>query len=429
MSPRRMMTGLGVVWMACAALVNPWTVTAFLARYDAATPRPVWWTVLAIDLLLVLWAAITVTRRGSALVARVNLSLLSLLLVAPLAGEIGLRIGIGLAVPMLRRPELYASFMSDDDHWKLRHRWADPRYDYRFLFSDELAPTEVDETLGWIPKRTPDNPLGLIRDAGETPRSDLRPVLFYGDSFTAGVRQLPMADRIPPLLGTLLPDHTVYNLGVPGYGLDQMLIRFRSTVDLFEQPIVVVGVFTNDLDRAVLRVRDSAKPYFVVDHGQLEMRGVPIPRDIATWHAEHGPEITSYLWALFTTQCIVEPLAGDDYRRSAKEEINRALLGAFVDETRSRGLPLLFALFYARGQMRGEPGWREVLVKQSLAELHVPYYDSKEPLVTTSRTLPNKMRDLYFPDGHPNQRGNRVLASGIAAALAPLLRTSDDPEP
>jgi len=148
---------------------------------------------------------------------RLGLGLLAVLLVTALFGELLLRAGIAAGVERLRRPDLYADPRGDDDFWLLQHRWK-----------LKEAPTGgyVHPTLGWAPRKTADNPLGIIRPGSYTPDLDGDVILFVGDSFVASPG--PVAHRLPQQLDALLPEYTVCNYGVGGYGVDQILLRFQD---------------------------------------------------------------------------------------------------------------------------------------------------------------------------------------------------------
>ena len=85
-----------------------------------------------------------------------------------------------------------------------------------------------------------------------------------------------MADKIPQQLQSLLPDKTVYNFGVAGYGLDQIYLRFKQSHDHFKKPVVIIGILTVDMDRCVMKNRSRPKPYFLIKENELVLSGVPV---------------------------------------------------------------------------------------------------------------------------------------------------------
>ena len=251
-----------------------------------------------------------------------------------------LRIAIHFDLAHLRTPDLYADDLTDDDYWKLHYRWV-PQYHHvpAAGFSHPL--------LGWAPPETPDNPLGAITAAPSVPDFGAPALLFYGDSFVRG--ETPMPARIPQQLGGYFPGVAVYNLGVGGYGIDQTFLRFEQSYRRFVRPIVLFGILTEDLDRAVLSVRSGQKPRFVVAGDRLVLPSEPIAADQPTWLAAHPPEVWSYFLAMIVRR--VRLIAGGrrlgvQSKRAEKEAIATRILANVVSECRESGTPLVFVLFY-----------------------------------------------------------------------------------
>ncbi|RIL07894.1 MAG: hypothetical protein DCC71_01445 [Proteobacteria bacterium] len=325
------------------------------------------------------------------------------------AVELGLRAGIRLGVPALRDPDLYADASTDDDWWKLHHRWGG-----RFELP---SARQVDPLLGWSLPRTPSNPLGVLRD--EPYRVDPRApaILFYGDSFVRGMT--PMPERIPQRLEARLGGPAVYNYGIGGYGLDQIYLRFRASHASFERPFVLFGVMTDDIDRCVLRVRSGPKPYFELDGDALVLRGTPVDPDPRAWLERNPPSIASYFGALVTRKLRLLRAAGrpseSAYGQERKRRLADRLLEAVVREARDRDLPLLFVFFYPRYEL-DFVGWRERFLREAAARLAVETLDTKQVLLAEAsrRGVP---AHSFYEGGHPNALGNDLVAAALAERL------------
>ena len=76
-----------------------------------------------------------------------------------------------------------------------------------------------------------------------------------------------------------------FDMGVHGYGHDQMLILLKEEGIKYEPDIVILGFLPLDMPRNLLQFRDFAKPRFVLESGQLKLTGTPVPRpeDILQW--------------------------------------------------------------------------------------------------------------------------------------------------
>ena len=109
-------------------------------------------------------------------------------------------------------------------------------------------------------------------------------ILILGDSFTFG-DGVSDAETYSYFLQQMLPHTEIINMGVHGYGHDQMLILFREEGVKYEPDIVILGFLPLDMPRNVLKFRDFAKPRFVLEGGELKLTGVPVPRpeEILEW--------------------------------------------------------------------------------------------------------------------------------------------------
>jgi hypothetical protein len=343
------------------------------------------------------------------LLSRTGLVLFGFCVLTPALGEGFLRAGIGLGFDRLRDPGLYADPHSDDDYWRLQHVWG---------FKDNLQDAgSVHPLLGWAPRTTPRNPLGIIAEPGYAVDPADECVLFFGDSFVAG--RGPLEERIPQRLETLLGVR-VYNYGVAGYGLDQIFLRFRETHPLFARPAIGIGILTTDLDRSILSVRTGQKPWFALREGELELRGLPVDPDPERFVASHPPRIRSYFVALVLRQgrLAIGGVGGEEihYKRAEKQAINRPILEAVVEEAARRDLPLFFVLFYEPGELR-RSGWRERFLRAELERLRAPYLDTKELFLRLARERSQPLADFYRrTDAHPSALGNLLVAEALAQA-------------
>jgi hypothetical protein len=155
-----------------------------------------------------------------------------------------------------------------------------------------------DPSKGWRPKpnlrdvRVFDNKILNTNSKGLRGKKDfsyikdkerLR-ILIIGDSFTFG-DEVSDDETYSYYLQQMLPHTEVINMGVHGYGHDQMLILLREEGVKYEPDIVILGFLPLDRSRNILEFRDFAKPRFVLKGGELKLTGTPVPRpeDILQW--------------------------------------------------------------------------------------------------------------------------------------------------
>ncbi len=169
--------------------------------------------------------------------------------------------------------------------------------DFRVLRQDSSERSlsyDYDAELGWIPVPNSEaivttartiharhNSLGL-RDIEYRP--DGRPaILFLGDSFVWGV-DAEANERFTDLLRQRLPQFSILNAGVSGYGTDQELLWLKRLWPTIK-PAIVVLLFCTDNDRldngTNVRYGGYRKPYFeTTADGSLAARGQPVPKSL-----------------------------------------------------------------------------------------------------------------------------------------------------
>jgi hypothetical protein len=109
-------------------------------------------------------------------------------------------------------------------------------------------------------------------------------LLILGDSFTFG-DEVGDTETYSSYLQDMIPTAEIINMGVHGYGHDQMLILLKEEGVKYKPDIVILGFMTLDMPRNVLQFGDYAKPRFVLDNAKLTITGspVPVPEDVLNW--------------------------------------------------------------------------------------------------------------------------------------------------
>lgn len=254
--------------------------------------------------------------------------------------EIGLR--VAFSIPGVDE----ALFVNDDASW--RRRWVARHAEEDVAIYHAFD--RYDPTLGWASK--PDlrdvrvfgdevlntNHRGL-RGTTDFPYEGDRPrIVVLGDSFTFG-EEVSDDETYSHYLQKLLPKSDVINMGVHGYGHDQMLLLLREEGLKYRPDVVVLGFVVADVDRNVLGFRDFAKPRFTVEDGKLARAtaSLPEPADVLRWDW-----LRPRLWdALSMIAVEIETRSG---RRGAEEaEVTRLLLGEIAREVVQAGAVPVFA--------------------------------------------------------------------------------------
>lgn len=309
------------------------------------------------------------------------------------------------AVAHLRQPGLYALNYPDttgpifsQEYWSL----------YTLFGGQHQPPPHPQPLLGWsgyFDRET------LVHD-DEPRRKGRRPVLLFGDSFSACVNVDCFQD-ILTVDSVFSQDHFLLNYGVGGYGLDQIHLLYKEVVGRFEKPFVVLGVMTRDMERAMLQARIGQKPWFTLEDDSLVMHGVPIDPDGRAWYERNKPAIPSYLYRLLSHQLNGDSLHGPEATAMFKEEmrrLNRALLVNTVRDIQQRGLDFVVLVFEPMYLLEGD--WRSLFFRELLDSLDVPH------IVTSDIARADGWKWDYTPyeqpdNGHPTLHMNRLISAVV----------------
>ena len=199
------------------------------------------------------------------------------------------------------RNEAFSKRVSGNDDATWRRRWLERHarlgtpLDYGF---DEWSPTlgwkvkpNLRDTEAFRGKPLSTNSRGLrgsVEHSYEKPPGVFR-IVVLGDSFTFG-EEVGDEETYSHYLQELLPQVEVLNLGVHGYGHDQMLLYLQEEGLRYKPDLVLLGFLTVDMERNILAFRDYAKPRFVLRDGKLVLTHSPVPSVEETLAADkHWP--------------------------------------------------------------------------------------------------------------------------------------------
>jgi len=210
------------------------------------------------------------------------------------------------------------------------------------------------------------------------------------------------------VLRELLPDVDVINLGVHGYGHDQMLIYLNEEGGKYHPDVVLLGFIRDDMDRNVLTFRDFAKPRFVWSGSGLVLENspVPTPQAVELWDWLRPRSYDVYR--------LVEKRIRNRFFVSSQrevEEITAHLLDRMTEAIRSMNAQPVFAFL---------PTSKE-LADEKLGSEHEQYlmrYCADRPATACVSLLPTflaRMRQgvSYNRQGHWSAIGHRTVAEGI----------------
>ncbi len=304
----------------------------------------------------------------------------------------------------LESPGLYAESDSSDTYWKL---WV--------AFGGTPA-VRNDPLLGYRKHGIRPNTY-LHAQASEI--GSRIPVLLYGDSFAQCT--VPPEDCFEGILNNnseFSAKYYLINYGVGGYGLDQIYLLYQKTIGLYHNPVVVFSLLDADIDRCVLTMNQGQKPYFVVNNGQLNLRGLPIETDQRKFFADRPPEITSYLGRLVMFRIFPDwndANSPSDPQRSKKEELGKAILLTVSKDLNTRGLEHVFLVFEGLHRAWKPLNWRIKFLADLFSKHNMPHIWARKSIEhsTTVEDYDHRKYIVSSADHHPNRLANSIVSERI----------------
>ena len=301
------------------------------------------------------------------------------------------------------------------DSWMRRHARTGNAIFYDFDIYDPTkgwaARPDLTDRVAFDNQRLSTNSKGLrgkTEHAYEKTPGKVR-ILVLGDSFTFG-DEVSDDETYCHYLQEMLPQAEIINMGVHGYGHDQMLILFREEGVKYKPDIVLLGFIGMDMPRNVLSFRDYAKPRFVVRHGKLVLTGTPVPppEEILARHPirSRALELLAALWERAMK-------ASGLYERNM-EKTTTAILSEIARLSRSVGAtPVFVYLPTAKDLSRPPSPPGEPYLFSACKTIGDVRCFSVLPDFTTHFSNV----DAFMPGGHWPPPGHRVVAEAIRTYL------------
>jgi len=259
-----------------------------------------------------------------------------------------------------------------------------------------------DPALGWRMRPYKHSDLYQTNSQGFRAPSDFAPsqackaIAFAGDSFTFGVGAR-YEKTFPSLIQAGIPGTCAYNMGVPGFGLDQIWLAVRTQALRLHPRLIVVPFISADLTRSQEAYRlpeGFNKPVFKLVDGQLVPK---TPQDRPNFFVRLLQHHSS-LWRVVR---LADRTLAHRHPHGEWWYLNAAILDAIRDDCRKAGVPVLFVYIPTRE-------WG------SFPLLHGYMLRNQANFVDLSQEEFALTPDMYFPgDGHLNDKGHRQVANAI----------------
>ena len=230
-------------------------------------------------------------------------------------------------------------------------------------------------------------------------------IIFLGDSFTYGVGAGD-AGTYPAQLETLAPTIEAVNMGVVGYGIDQMYLLYMRERGRLNTNLLVLAFIGDDLRRMKLTafLTQNPKPRLFLSRDGLTITNVPVP----TWGlAARTGWLEQFPNSLVLVQILrsVYDMFIQDYDPLPVAERVFAELSNAAAKNHQR-----FAVVYLPAKTdlesdRQSPAARQL--QDSAVRDHIPFFDltSSFKEAMTRQSVP-----LFGKDVHYSEAGYRLVA-------------------
>jgi hypothetical protein len=221
------------------------------------------------------------------------------------------------------------------------------------------------------------------------------------------------------------------NYGVGGYGLDQVYLMIKGSIDRYadRKPIVIIGMLIeNAFERTVLSFREWPKPRLSLANGVLQL-GEPLHDGFDRYMEEHPLRIQSYLARYLAHRSAVLPewlrdeWRGDGPKTQEKQAIARQLFIEIERELGRRGIEHAYVLFHTRGAMSPSSSWpwQEELAREMCAKLGARLLSTRAYLWAANGGAPKEPSRFYQHTsptvGHLNSLGNAIAFETLCDAI------------
>ncbi|MBW2290334.1 MAG: SGNH/GDSL hydrolase family protein [Deltaproteobacteria bacterium] len=253
--------------------------------------------------------------------------------------------------------------------------------------------------------------------------------LAIGDSFTFG-SGLDYGERFSEVAERSFDDLEIVNMGVPGYGLDDVLLSYIEAGARYRPDAVVVILnrqvvrrhFTGIYDRGEVRIGDADRAAPVVDAGDAETvflaRNDPLFQQSPCWvRASYLLSYASYRVQIFRLQQRLRDQDAKFWAHALRAREPEEIVSVAHPARRERAIALLGAL---RDRANAD-GVRVIVVNiddgqrwEFLADIPgIVYHDLSEPLHRRGREQPLRFRF----DRHYNAATNAFIGRALAEIL------------
>lgn len=331
--------------------------------------------------------------------------------------------------------------------------WHRTRHHYQRVWdraSGDLSYLVYDAELGWVVAEGRQSANGLYRSSRQGVRTqrvgesierntDKKLVALVGDSFTFG-EEVSYEETWGARLERLLSGRVqVLNFGVPGYGIDQIYLRYMRDVRIWKPDLVLFGFISNDVVRSTLVYpflmfpeweMPYSKPRFLRIPSGLQLINTPTIRpeqvfaagritDLPSLAYDGGYRAFEWEYGWVHRSDLVRFVQARFPRWSRLNEgpteesmvlLSRDILHQFMAQVKTEGSQALLLYLPSSAGDFSPAGGQPTLGKALLESVGAPYIDPTPCLLDVA----SSNRFIRTGNGHYSVEGNQAVASCVA---------------
>ncbi len=321
----------------------------------------------------------------------------------------------------------------------------------RFAKQQARVDVEYHPLLGWVHRQNSGNldgfgtgPYGIRLNGHPLQELPANAIMAVGDSFTAGV-DVANAATWPAHLERIL-GQTVLNAGVGGWATDQIVLRAESLLPILKPRAIILSFYHDDIERAEFSsFSGRAKPYFIVENGQLHLMNYPVPDvrratlELGFWRSVLGRfTLVNFIMERLHPAWGLNSWDSSLHARAHKDglAVSQLLLSRLKEKTDAAHARLILMMEYSAEHV--EENAREPEVGQSIRRhaqaLGIETVDTWGALrAVLAKRGAGALHELYLPRpggqgfGHMSSAGNEFLARLLAGLFPPEQAGSNRP--
>ncbi len=280
---------------------------------------------------------------------------------------------------------------------------------------------QQDSILGWVCRKKPHlkfyrpsfwkvnyhiNEFGFrspefpgARDRGKQQKR----VLLLGDSFLFGIfleEEKTITNRMQAYLGE---DYEVYNMAIPGWGIDQMYQAYAKYAQLIQPDIVLLFFIDDDVSRVM-------EAFY---WGATTKRAYRLDRDSLTFRSAYDGKL-SKMEEYF---CFNSQVVNRIYRIGVMQKaqpLTEVILDNWIRQVREQGSTFMAVRFPRREQIN-HPGLKKYDLKVFFERQQTFYHDLASEIRLVSK---QKINSFYLEgDDHPSEAGADFITSKLVQII------------